>query len=100
MDDNLYPTSGAYLPTEPIEQVTERKKEKDAIQHDYTKIVEAISYLDDQIKAHDSVSAIPEEVRLDKFKFAVKTDSRAETVAVLTQIKGWFEDLVSQVEDK
>lgn len=97
MEDNLYPTSTQNLdPQEPTAQAVARKKEKAQVEHDYKLMTEAIAYMDAHIQQLDSIAAIPEEIRLDKEKLAIKSEGNAAAVLIISEVKTWMEDLIEQ----
>lgn len=69
MDDNLYPTSGAYQLTEPEDQVKARNEEKSDVFQAYPVIKDVIARLDERIAFYASVDSIPEEATTDPAAF-------------------------------
>lgn len=68
-EDNLYPRSGAFLPTEPVVQVQARQTEETNVVHDYPILKGVLSRLDERITFYSSVDAYPDEVKTKPEEF-------------------------------
>lgn len=96
MDDNLYPISSEYAPRVPDQQVEFEQLERAKVDHDYKLMQEFIDFLESNIATLDSKAAIPEEIRLDDRKLAIKVHGDAVAVVTLTYVKEWAEDLIAK----
>lgn len=95
-DDNMYPNAGEYfLPTEPVDQVLERKAEAAKVKQALKLSEEVIKRLQERIAFYDSVQSINVDLQSDNEKFVRAWFVNREIKQILTNEKEWLEDLVS-----
>ena len=94
MSDDVYPNY--YLPTEPLEQTIERKKERALALEGMDFLKEMVVRLEERIAYYEGVSSIPDEVRVEPDKFIIIHNTHTMLSKVLRSEKEYLEDIISQ----
>lgn len=95
-DDDVLPNDGTYFfPREPQEQILGRKKEKAQTLEGINELKAILERLDNQVAFFDSLSSIPDEVRLDPEKFLIMHNTHTQVAEILRSEREYIADLVS-----
>lgn len=93
--DDMYPNDSSYfLPQEPPEQVSERRKEKAKTLQNQTILRELIIRLEERIAFYGSVDAMPNEAKTDPVKFMYIHNANQLTRDNLRAEKEYIESLL------
>ena len=96
VEDDIYPNDGAaFLPTEPINQVNDRNKEKAQLFEALPLVHQMISHFKTEIKLLKSIEGIPKEVRADPETFMHTVNANDLAVRYLTNEKEYLEGLLA-----
>lgn len=93
-NDNLYPTSSAFLPQEPLEQAEARDQEKGKVFDSFPLIQEVIDHFEERIKLRDSLKAIPVDLEEDTELYRRRHAVNDMLAAALHEEKTYLEELV------
>lgn len=92
--DELYPNDGSYYqPTEPAEQIQERKEEKGKVKEGIRLLEDVIERFEERIRFYDSVNSVPGEFRIDPAEFMHRVEANDLTKQNLIVEKTWLEGL-------
>lgn len=95
-EDNVYVNGSQHLMAEPQEQAEERLKEEHAVLNELPILKQIDGYLETEIARYDSVRNIPEDIRLDERKNAIRCDSNAETATNLIAIREYITSVAGE----
>lgn len=99
--DDLMPNDSTYfIPREPKEQRLARKQEKAQTLEGLTILQDLLRRWDEKISFYDSVRSIPDEIRVDKEKFAILSGIHSGIVESLEAEKEYIEELISNYGPK
>lgn len=95
MGDDLYPNSSEYfLPREPEEQIIDRKKERAQTLESEIILNDLIDHLDKRAEFYNSLTSIPDEVRLDPKEFLIMHNTHTLLAKILVSEKEYIEGLL------
>lgn len=96
-EDQLYPNDGApFVPTEPVEQINDRKEEKAETLQALPIIKDTIERFEAQIAHLQSINSIPSATMLNKEELGSVLLANKLASDKLTVEKEWLEDLIER----